>query len=430
MQKFLFATFGLFGLLTHRARCQATDTLVDVGGHRLHFHILRGRGVPILFDAGGGDDGTVWDSLLHPIAEITGAPLITYDRAGFGTSEIDTNERDIDKHGILNGIEGLEAGLRQLGYGGNIVLVAHSYGGLYATLYASRNPTLVKAAVLVDASTACWFNNAFLTNFVNERKQEDTVKAKAQNLGAYYQSANLPQTVAIMRGVTFPAPIPVVDLVSEYPPFSDTSDIVRWKNCHKQFAAAQPNRESITAYGSTHYVFKDNPPLVIHAVAQAYAGAVGEPDASAIAERDLAYAVVAANAMKRRQAAYQHSEHDLNDWGYTLLHHGQKHDAIAVFALNAALHPTSANVFDSLAEAYEADGQTALAIKNYEHSLELNSANVNAVNHLKTLRRRATSSRSSARPRSASPPRITPASSSCPGSCAPSNDSRQARRSR
>ncbi len=297
MHKYLFMTFAIFGPLTHAARCQATDTLVDVGGYRLHFHILRGRGVPILFDAGGGDDGTVWDSLLNPIAGITGAPLITYDRAGFGQSEIDANERDIAKHGILNGVAGLEAGLRKLGYGGNIVLVAHSYGGLYATLYATRNPTFVKAAVFVDASTACWFDDAFLSNFVNARKSEDTAKAKAANLGMYYQSANLPTTVAIMRRVTFPPAIPVIDLVSEHPPFTDSADIVRWKDCHKQFAAAQPNRESITAYGSGHYVFKDNPPLVIHAIAKAYAGAVGEPEASAIAERDLAYAI-AVNHLK------------------------------------------------------------------------------------------------------------------------------------
>ena len=272
MNKCLFAALALFGLLVHTARSQGVDTLINVGGYRLHFHILPGHGVPILFDAGGGDDGTVWDSLLAPIAGLTGAPLITYDRAGFGKSEIDS-------HGILSGVEGLEAGLRALGYGGNIVLVAHSYGGLYATLYASRNPTLVKAAVLIDASTACWFNDAFLSHFVNEWRKKDTVKAKAKGLGTYYQSANLPQTVVFMRSVTFPSTIPVIDLVSEHPPFSDSSDVARWKDCHKLFVAGQPKRQGITAYGTTHYIYRDDPALVIHAIAKAYAGAVGEPQA-------------------------------------------------------------------------------------------------------------------------------------------------------
>lgn len=301
MTRYLWAAFALLGLFTPEARCQGRDTLVDVGGYRLHFHILPGHGIPILFDAGGGDDGTVWDSLLGPIASLTRAPLITYDRAGFGKSEIDSRTNDVASHGILNGVEGSEAGLRALGYGGSIVLVAHSYAGFYATLYASRHPTLVKAAVLVDANTACWFDDAYLSRFVKERNRSDTVSAKAKNLGAYYQSANLPQTVALMRGVAFPPTIPVIDLVSEYPPFADSADVARWKACHRRFVAAEPNREGITAYGTTHYVFRDNPPLVILAIAKAYAGAVGEPEAGAVAERSQAYALTALNdAMRQR----------------------------------------------------------------------------------------------------------------------------------
>ncbi len=389
--KHLFATLALLGLLAHPARCQGTDTLVNVGGYRLHFHILPGHGVPILFDAGGGDDGTVWDSLLGPISAITGAPLITYDRAGFGKSEIEAGQHDVTKHGILNGVEGLEGGLRQLGFGGNIVLVAHSYGGLYATLYASRNPTLVKAAVLIDASTACWFDDAFLNTFVTARKKEDTLKAKTENLGAYYQSANLPQTVALMRSVAFPSSIPVTDLVSEYPPFSDSGDVARWKDCHRQFVAAQPNRTGLTAYGTTHYIFKDNPALVIHAIAQAYAGVVGVPEASAIAERDQLYAIAAANDLMRQRTAYQHSESILKSWGLTLLERGDKRTAIEVFKLNTVLHPQSSNAFDNLAEAYEADGQTTLAIKTYERSLALDPRNANAASHLENLRHTAAS---------------------------------------
>jgi hypothetical protein len=97
----------------------------------------------------------------------------------------------------------------------------------------------------------------------------------------YYQSANLPQTVALMRSVTFPSTIPVIDLVSEHPPFSDSADVARWKDCHKQFVAGQPNRLGLIAKGTTHYIYKDNPRLVIDAIAKAYAGAVGEPEANA-----------------------------------------------------------------------------------------------------------------------------------------------------
>jgi tetratricopeptide (TPR) repeat protein len=41
-------------------------------------------------------------------------------------------------------------------------------------------------------------------------------------------------------------------------------------------------------------------------------------------------------------------------------------DAIAMFQKNIELHPGSANVYDSMGEAYEKSGQMALAKENYE----------------------------------------------------------------
>lgn len=162
MKRFFFVIVVFFALVARSARSQETDVFINVRGDRPHFHILKGDGVPILFEAGGGDDATVWTNITKPVRDITGATLITYDRAGFGRSALNAKEQDIDKHGIQNGIEGLEAALDQLGYNGNIMLVAHSYGALYATLYAARHPTLVKAAVLIDGSSACWFTDDWI----------------------------------------------------------------------------------------------------------------------------------------------------------------------------------------------------------------------------------------------------------------------------
>ncbi|NII26546.1 alpha/beta hydrolase [Pseudoflavitalea sp. X16] len=87
MKKYLFATLTFFGLMANSARSQTIDTLLDVGGYRLHFHIIKGRGMPILFEGGSGTDVTVWGSFLKPIADITNATLITYDRPSFGKSD-------------------------------------------------------------------------------------------------------------------------------------------------------------------------------------------------------------------------------------------------------------------------------------------------------------------------------------------------------
>ena len=43
-----------FLIISFVGQSQVLDTLIDVGGHRLHFNIIKGKGVPILFESGGG----------------------------------------------------------------------------------------------------------------------------------------------------------------------------------------------------------------------------------------------------------------------------------------------------------------------------------------------------------------------------------------
>jgi Flp pilus assembly protein TadD len=69
-----------------------------------------------------------------------------------------------------------------------------------------------------------------------------------------------------------------------------------------------------------------------------------------------------------------------------LLYDGQERDAIAIFKRNVQEYPESWNVYDSLGEAYMKTGQKALAIANYEKSLELNPKDQNGVDMLKKLK--------------------------------------------
>jgi tetratricopeptide (TPR) repeat protein len=78
-------------------------------------------------------------------------------------------------------------------------------------------------------------------------------------------------------------------------------------------------------------------------------------------------------------------EQNLNQLGYTLLNQGKTDEAIAIFALNAKEFPTSANTWDSLAEAYMLAGQKEKAIEHYKKALELNPHNKNAADMLKKL---------------------------------------------
>jgi tetratricopeptide (TPR) repeat protein len=85
--------------------------------------------------------------------------------------------------------------------------------------------------------------------------------------------------------------------------------------------------------------------------------------------------------------AYANEEAGLNNLGYRLLGEGRNDQAIAILELNATAHPESANVYDSLGEAYEKAGQPGAAARNYRIALRLDPSNTNARSRLEQLRR-------------------------------------------
>ena len=85
-------------------------------------------------------------------------------------------------------------------------------------------------------------------------------------------------------------------------------------------------------------------------------------------------------------ADYDFSEEELNTLGYQLLRMKKMTEAIKVLRLNVEAFPQSANVYDSLGEAYLNAGDKPRAIENYEKSLRLDATNAGAVEKLKRLR--------------------------------------------
>ena len=65
------------------------------------------------------------------------------------------------------------------------------------------------------------------------------------------------------------------------------------------------------------------------------------------------------------------SEVVLNRIGYEHLQNGDRKGAIAILKLNASLYPNSPNVYDSLGDAYLADGQNDLARQNAQKAIDL-----------------------------------------------------------
>ncbi|HEX7251261.1 MAG TPA: DUF2911 domain-containing protein [Thermoanaerobaculia bacterium] len=73
----------------------------------------------------------------------------------------------------------------------------------------------------------------------------------------------------------------------------------------------------------------------------------------------------------RAQAMKIATETDLNNYGYALMSQQKMDEAIAIFQRNTREHPQSWNVWDSLAESYERQGNKKAAIDNYTKALSM-----------------------------------------------------------
>ena len=81
------------------------------------------------------------------------------------------------------------------------------------------------------------------------------------------------------------------------------------------------------------------------------------------------------------------TEAEMNIMGYRKLFAGEVGAAIDFFKLNVEAYPQSWNVFDSIGEAYLAQGDTTHAIESYEKSTSLNPQNSNGIETLKKIKK-------------------------------------------
>lgn len=130
----------LLGLCPQPAASEPQGTLAAEYTHPQHFVAIEGTrrlnlicigsGAPtVIFLYGLGSGSFDWRKVQPAIGQVTQA--CTYDRAGYGFS--DPLKKTAD---ATNAISDLHALLHAGGLSRPVVLVGHSLGGLYATLYA------------------------------------------------------------------------------------------------------------------------------------------------------------------------------------------------------------------------------------------------------------------------------------------------------
>jgi len=119
--------------------------LIDVDGHPMHINCT-GSGTPtVVLEAGGGDFSSVFGWIAPAVAADT--TVCVYDRAGRGWSDPADGPQDGER--IASDLNTL---LHRANVQGPYVLAGHSFGGLYALVFANLYPDEVAAMVLIDSA--------------------------------------------------------------------------------------------------------------------------------------------------------------------------------------------------------------------------------------------------------------------------------------
>ena len=118
--------------------------LIDIGGHRLHIYRMGSGSPTVVFEAGGASWSLDWYLVQTEVAKFAGT--CSYDRAGFGWSDLGPMPRTIEK--ITDELHTL---LEKAGIPRPYLLVGASFGGHVARLFAQQYPNEVAGIVLLDA---------------------------------------------------------------------------------------------------------------------------------------------------------------------------------------------------------------------------------------------------------------------------------------
>ncbi|MGD8495528.1 MAG: alpha/beta fold hydrolase [Gemmatimonadales bacterium] len=235
------------------------DTLVDVGGHRLHLVVHRGeRPVTVLFEAGGGADAGAWGTVPERLAARSSATVVAYDRAGLGRSEL-------GPEGLspADEIDDVRAAMRRLSLPQTTIVVGHSYGAMLALAHAERYPDAVSGLVLVDP-----MNPAFAS------EESDMLAATVPNLpespaprdlAVQRMARSMDSLTAALLDVEPRLRVPMIVVSAGRDWWGSPEVDATWKASHVELASPA-DRRRVVSEASDHDIPNEDPDAVVDAI--------------------------------------------------------------------------------------------------------------------------------------------------------------------
>jgi len=239
------------------ARAAAPDTVwVTVDGHRLHLLVEGHDGPTIVLEAGYGSTHRSWGEL--PPQLTPHGRVVSYDRAGFGQSEVCSRPRTAR---VI--AEELHEALVGAGMPAPYLLVGWSFGGSLVRVFASMYPEETVGLVLVDPVTVDFYARAEreqpeLFRKLDEEGANDSPAGEQGEAAAWDTSlAQTREADALFRGPALLLSSPRTDLGALGP---------IWTDEHRRWSERVPRTRYVLVEGVGHAIHRDRPAVVVTAV--------------------------------------------------------------------------------------------------------------------------------------------------------------------
>jgi pimeloyl-ACP methyl ester carboxylesterase len=303
------ATYQALATSCDRQKFLSPGKVVQINGKNWHYQIM-GEGHPtVIVDSGTGGTYLDWQLVQPEVAKFT--RILTYDRAGYGWSDLSSEPRTAEQ--VVGELRQL---LREVEIEPPYILVGMSSGGLFSRLFAYHYPEEVAGMVLVDVAhermyedtPAEWVElNKRLERLLIHvvpiigrigllrlliafdslpmaaglfQKFPPSVRPLAKAIYSQTQfgktfaqesaavSISMNQVEQARQIKSFPD-IPLIVLSAGKPDFDITQEVIeKLQELHADLANQSPQGVHIVAHESGHAIQLDKPELVIDAIRQ------------------------------------------------------------------------------------------------------------------------------------------------------------------
>jgi len=233
-----------------------SEKIVNIGTHELRLVLSDiNSEYTIVLEAGGGEFSDAYQEIQDTLANLTNTRVISYDRSGFGKSELGP-----DDFIAIDEVNALKKCLELQGFKNKYILVGHSYGGLLVQLFASQYPDLVSGLVLIDPMNVKFVDRFGLDNLNAATPYFENPTENWQKAGNRMVD-NFSKALEVLRGKELNNQIPVLLLTAGNPLVPGI-----WRECHEEMVINSENHKLLIAEGNNHDITSENPDIVLSTI--------------------------------------------------------------------------------------------------------------------------------------------------------------------